>query len=299
MARVPALVLTLALTAAACGGESGQSASSAAESGGFPRTVQGVVIPEEPESIVSTSASHTEILYAIGAGSAVKATDTFSDHPAAAKATEKIDAFNVNVEAVATLEPDLVILAFDPGDVTEGLAALGIPTLLFDAPGNIGDAYAQIETVGAATGHEAEAAELVAAMESDIDQILADLPIPTAPWSYFYELDPTGFSVSSETFVGSLLGMLGMSSIADAAGEPFPQLAAEFVIDANPDFVLLADTKCCGASLVTLGDRPGWDALTAVASGSVIELDDDIASRWGPRLVDLIRTVAGEVYGAP
>lgn len=297
MARVPALAFALALTAAACGGGEGQSTTTADAGDGFPRTVQGVVIPARPVSIVSMSATHTEILYAIGAGPAVAATDTFSDHPAEANSTEKIDAFNVSVEAVASLDPDLVILAFDPGDVTDGLTALGIPTLLFDAPGGIEDAYLQIEMTGAATGREAEAAELVAGMRTEIDQILGDLPIPTAPWRYYYELDPTGFSVSSETFVGSLLGMLGMVSIADAAGEPFPQLAAEFVIDADPDLILLADTKCCGVSAASLGDRPGWDALTAVGSGSVVELDDDIASRWGPRLVDLVRTVAVEVYG--
>ena len=94
-------------------------------------TCSGSTIPARPERIVSASATHTEILYAIGAGDRVVATDLFSNYPPRGRATEKIDAFNLNVEAVAALDPDLVILSFDPGDAVAGLADLGIPAILF------------------------------------------------------------------------------------------------------------------------------------------------------------------------
>jgi iron complex transport system substrate-binding protein len=82
-----------------------------------------------------------------------------------------------------------------------------------------------------------------------------------------------------------------MSNIADPAdpdGYGFPQLTAEYIIEQNPELIYLADTKCCGQSIDTVGERPGWNTLDAVVNGAVVELDDDIASRWGPRIVVLV-----------
>jgi iron complex transport system substrate-binding protein len=64
------------------------------------------------------------------------------------------------------------------------------------------------------------------------------------------------------------------------------------VVSADPDWIFLADTKCCGQTAETVAARDGWSALSAVANGRIVELDDDVASRWGPRIVDLIETVA-------
>jgi iron complex transport system substrate-binding protein len=72
-------------------------------------------------------------------------------------------------------------------------------------------------------------------------------------------------------------------------------LSAEFILEQNPDLILLADTICCDMSAEALSQRPGWDALTAVGRGSVVELNDDVASRWGPRVIDLMRTVADAI----
>ena len=114
----------------------------------------------------------------------------------------------------------------------------------------------------------------------------------------YYELDQTFFSVTSVTFIGHLFARLGMVNIADPAdpdGFGFPQLSPEFIIEQDPDVVFLADTKCCGQTAATVAERPGWDQLRAVQRGSVVELDDDIASRWGPRIVNLMRAAADAV----
>jgi iron complex transport system substrate-binding protein len=76
-------------------------------------------------------------------------------------------------------------------------------------------------------------------------------------------------------------------------------LSAEFVLKANPGYVFLADTRCCKQSAATVAKRPGWSTLSAVQNGRVIPLDDNIASRWGPRIVDLLRTVAQVIRQHP
>jgi iron complex transport system substrate-binding protein len=301
MRRFASLVLVVALVAVACGDDDTVATTTVvpttAAPADFPVEVNGVTVPERPERILSASAAHTEVLYAIGAGDQVAVTDTFSDFPPAALETEKIDGFNISVEAVAALDPDLVILFFDPGDVAAGLSQLGIPTLLFGPPTTLGEAFQQWLDVGRATGNLAAAEQAVEDADKAIAEIVADLPIPTQPLTYYYELEPTGFSVTSDSFVGSLLRMLGMESIADSTDTAYPQLSAEFIVEANPDWIVLADTVCCDANASTLVERPGWGEMSAVAEGRVVELDDSLASRWGPRIVDLVRQVAEAVYG--
>ncbi len=294
---VAALALIASLSLAACAGDPASETSIPA-AGTFPVEVEGILILAAPQRIVSAAASHTEILYAIGAGPQVVAADQFSDYPAAAAGTPKFDAFNLGVETVASFDPDLVILSFDPGDVQAGLTALGIPALLFGPPVTLEDVYGQIEALGEATGRTGEATRLIEEMSAALERLAATVP-PEAAATYYYELDPTLYSLTSRTFIGGLLARLGMQSIADAAddGSGYPQLSGEFILAVDPDFILLADTRCCGQSAATVAARPGWSSLAAVAAGRVVELDDDVAQRWGPRIVDLLDEVALAVYG--
>lgn len=294
-----ALALLVALAAAACGAGAGEAGPAAvAPGGGFPVVVAGTLIPAAPQRILSASASHTEILFALGAGARVVATDQFSNFPPEAEATPKLDAFNLGVESVAAFAPDLVVLSYDPGELRTGLSALGIPTLLFAPPLTLEDAYAQMQALGAATGLEAEAEALVAGLREQVESLVSTGPAAEGRLTYYFELDPTLYSVTSNTFVGGLLALLGLENIADAAddaGTGYPQLSAEFILAADPDLILLADTRCCGQAPESVAARPGWAALGAVAGGRVVALDDDVASRWGPRLVDLLAAVAAAV----
>ena len=302
--RMALVAASLALVVAACSETTPATTTSTpattttSVAAAFPVEVGGVTIESQPTAIVSGSATHTETLYAIGVGDRVVATDAFSDHPAAALETEKFDSFNISVEAVAAFDPDLVVLAFDPGDVVAGLATLGIPTLLFDAPADIEAAYTQILDLGAATGATDEAADLVTRMRDEIDKIVSDLPPLEAPVTYFHELSPSLFTVSSDSFIGSVYGLLGLDSIVSSDAGPFPQLSAEFVVESDPTFIFLGDGQCCGESPETVAARPGWGEMSAVQEGNVIVVDEDISSRWGPRLVDFVRAVAAAVYGS-
>lgn len=309
--RPPALVaaavlasVVLAAACSACGSSQATSAdtaspASASAAGGFPATVTAangaVHLSSRPAAIISLSPTATEMLYAIGAGGQVKAVDDDSDYPSQAPKT-KLSGFEPNVEAIVAYKPDLVVVSGDTGGLIKELATFKIPVLELPAAAKLADVYTQFDELGQATGHVAQAGQEDASLRSQLAKITAAAPRHSAPLSYYYELDQTYYSVTSATFVGQLLNLLGMRSIADAAtgaaaAGGYPQLSAEYIIKANPDYIILADTICCHQSAATVARRPGWSSLSAVRQGHVVALNDDIASRWGPRTTDLLRTV--------
>jgi iron complex transport system substrate-binding protein len=254
-----------------------------------------VRLSSRPRAIISLSPTATEMLYAIGAGSQVKAVDNNSDYPPQAPRT-KLSAFAASVEAIVAYKPDLVVMSGDSAKLIKQLAAFKVPVLELPAAAKLSDVYTQFDELGRATGHAAQAAQQDATLRRQLTQITAAKPHRSAPVTYYYELDQTYYSVTSATFVGQLLDLLGMKSIADqatgaAAAGGYPQLSAEYIVKANPDYIILADTICCHQSAATVAQRPGWSALAAVKAGHVIALNDDIASRWGPRITDLLHTV--------
>jgi iron complex transport system substrate-binding protein len=313
--RLIVVAATAGLAVAACASPAATapaagSGSSARAAGGntFPVSVTAangtVRVPRRPDAIVSLSPTATEMLYAIGAGSQVKAVDSNSNYPPQAPRT-KLSYFNPNVEAIAAEQPDLVVLSNDSGSgasLTKRLGALHIPAIVLPAPPSLAGVYAEFSQLGRATGHQRGARAEVSMLHSQISKIIAAVPHRSKPLTYYYELDQTHYSVTSTTFIGRLLSLLGMKSIADSAqgaakAGGYPQLSAEYVVKANPDFIILADTLCCHQSAATVRARPGWSGLAAVRSGHVIALNDDIASRWGPRVVDLLQTVLAGIRG--
>jgi len=305
--------LALALVATACGDdgsddvvESGDRPESettvADEEAAFPVTVTAdngeITIESEPAAIVSLSPTGTEMLFAMGAGDQVVAVDEYSDYPAEAPTTD-LSGYQPNIEAIAGYEPDLVVLSDDREDVVDGLTSLDIPVVVLGSAENLDDTYSQIEQLGAATGHIGDAAELVGQMQTDIDEIVAAQPAyETAP-TYYHELTDSLYSATSDTFIGEMYGLLGFESIADdadgASESGYPQLNAEFIVSADPDYIFLADAGAGEVSADDVAARPGWSEMSAVSNGRIILVDEAIASRWGPRMVDFLQTVSDGV----
>ena len=280
----------LVVVIAACGGAKASSAMS-----GVPAAAE----PAGHERIVSISTVATEMLFAIDAGDRVVAVDSMSNYPAEAPTTD-LSGYQPNVEAILGFAPDLVVLSYDPGDVVAGLEAAGVATLLQGAAYTLADTYDQITALGAITGDVDEAAALVAGMKSEMADLAALAQERDEPLSYYHELDDTLYTVTSSTFIGEVYALAGLVNAADAADPDgaswgYPQLSAEYLLDADPDLIFLADTRCCSQTAVTVAERPGWETLTAVTNGTVIELDDDVASRWGPRIVHLLRVIVDSV----
>jgi len=256
--------------------------------------------PASPSRIISLSPTATEVLFAIDAGDQVIAIDDQSNYPP--EALEKqhdLASYEPSVEAIAALDPDLVVIAYDTKDLSGQLRKLGIDVWVGTPPATFDDVYQQITDLGAATGHAAEAASLVTEMQADIAAAVEGIQAPETAPSYYLELDPTLYSATSNTFAGEVFGLFGLDNIADEAeaGNDYPQLSAEYIVAADPQLIFLADGLCCDQTPEAVAARAGWETILAVKSGDVIAIDDDIASRWGPRLVDYVRLVAGAVSG--
>ena len=248
-------------------------------------------LAQTPHRIVSLSPTATESLFAIGAGAQVVAVDDQSDYPKRAPRTS-LSGYTPNVEAIAGYRPDLVVLSGDANDVVGGLRKLGIRVLLQPAAKNLAEAYAEIRQLGAVTGHRRGAAAVVTRMKKAIASVLK--ATPRRGLSVYHELTPDFYSATSTTFIGRIYKLFGLRNIADAAdssGTGYPQLSAEYIVSANPSLIVLADTRCCGQSAKAVGERPGWAGLAAVRRGNVIGIDDSVASRWGPRIVQFVRVV--------
>lgn len=290
LAALAAAVALVGLLAA-CGGDDDTAGPSGT----------GPAASDVPERIVSMSATATEMLFAIGAGDQVVAADAQSNHPPEAPTTD-LSAYEPNVEAIAAHDPDLVVVS--GADLEESLERLGIEVFVAPAAQELDDVYEQLTDLGELTGHAAEAEAVVEEIREGIAELVARVPERDEPLTFFHELDSTLYSVTSDTFIGALYELVGLENIADAADADgqsggYPQVTAEHLVDADPDLIFLADVKCCAQTVETFAARPGFAELTAVAEGRVILLDDDVASRWGPRIVDFLRVIVDAVTAVP
>ena len=247
-----------------------------------------------PTRIVSLSPTATEDLFAVGAGPQVIAVDNDSDYPKTAPHTT-LSGYTPNIEAIAGYNPDLVVVSNDIGNVVESLQKLGVKVMLEPAADNLAQAYDEIRQLGAATGHAKQATKVVTGMETSLTKILRSVPKSNRHLTVYDELDPTYYSVTSSTFAGRIFKLFGFRNIADAADTThsgYPQLSAEYIVATNPGIVVLSDTVCCGQNAATVAARPGWGGIAAVKNHRVVGVNDDIASRWGPRIVDFARAIA-------
>ena len=268
----------------------------------FPTTVAAsngsVTIKREPTRIVSLDPTATEDLYAIGAGTQVVAVDQDSDYPPGVPVTS-LSGLTPNIEAIAKYNPSLVIASQNSGGLVSGLGKLGIPVLIEPAVATLSGAYQQIEQIGQATGHYNQATEVVKNMQEVISDTVAQVGTKYRGMTYYWELsnDPY-YSATSATFIGHILGMFGLKNIADAAGKPadggYPELSEEYIVTARPQLIFLADNQPAdgGQTPAIVARRPGWAGIPAVQDHDVFGLNDDVASRWGPRLPSLVNAIA-------
>jgi iron complex transport system substrate-binding protein len=263
-----------------------------------------------PHCIVSLSPTATETLFAIGAGRQVQAVDQDANFPTKGLPKKRINALNPSVESVIGIcartashpstKPDLVIISYDANSIKEKLRAIGIKVIEQDAATSVGNAVRQIKQLGGLTGHLTKARALATSIATTIKKDIASIPAhPGKVINVYYELDPTFYSLTSSTFVGSLMKSLGLTNIADAqstsADAGYPQLSSEYIVSANPQLVFLADTKCCAVTPTVVAGRPGFATVSAVVNSHVVNLDDDLASRWGPRLGTLMNQLTAAV----
>lgn len=308
--RIKLIMLAAAVTSAAVAGCSSSSTTSTAPaagtaSGAFPVTLPAangkVTVKSEPTRIVSLSPTATEDLYAVGAGRQVVAVDQTSNYPAGVPRTS-LNGITPSIEAIAKYNPSLVVAAQDSGGLVAGLTKLGVPVLIESAVTSVGGAYAQVEQIGQATGHAAQAKKVTDGMKKQIAADVSKAGAAHTDLSYFWEVSASPYySATSKTFIGQVAGLFGLKNIADAADKAsdggYPQLSQEYIVAAKPQIVFLTDNQPAdgGQTPAVVAKRPGWSAIPAVRNHEVVPLNDDIASRWGPRLPQLVAAIAQAV----
>ncbi len=288
-----------AAAAPTAGGDAGEPANDDYEqddvaSGDFPVTFESAgqawTLDAAPKRIVSLSPTATEILFAVGAGDQVVAADSFSNYPPEAPTTD-LSGFDPNIEAITSYDPDLVIIASDANDLVAGLTELEIPVLMSAAPADIESGYEDMAEIGLITGHVDETADATATMRSELATALDTAP--ETSMRIYHELDDNFFSASSYGFIGAVYAELGAENIADEAdndGTGFPQLTEEYILESDPELIVITDQVSYTPDDVAA--RPGWDQISAVRSGNIVVVEADIASRWGPRLPQFVSAVA-------
>ena len=244
----------------------------------------------KPDRIISLSPTATEMLFAIGAGGNVVAVDSHSNFPKDAPLTN-LSALEPNLEAIASYKPDLVIIAFEIGNLKVDLNAVGIEVLMLPATPTVEDALQQILEIGDITGNEENAEKLVVKIRSQIKTI--SLQREGKPkFSVYHELDENYYSPSTWSFLGNIYDILGFKNIADEADTAktgYPKLSAEYIMISNPDIIVTSGLK--NDKQLKFASRAGWNAIKAVQNEAIISVEPDIAGRWGPRLIDFCEQI--------
>ena len=257
-------------------------------------------LPARPAAIVSLSPTATEMLYAIGAGSQVKAVDSLSDYPANAPVT-KLSAYQPNAEAIAAYKPDLVVISNDIGGITAKLKALSIPVLDLPAAPNLAGVYAEFTQLGAgdrarragaqgrqhaAAGDQQDRRGRAAARQA-AHVLLRDRDQPLLLGNVIDLHRQPAVAARHEEHRRRGQGRGSRRRLSDPVGRVHPQGQPGLHHPGRHR----ADRRRPGRRDGFSG-RPGWSVLTAVKDKHIIMLNADIASRWGPRVVQLLQTVA-------
>jgi len=249
------------------------------------------------QSVISLAPSNTEILFAIGAGSQVVGRDNLSDYPEAANAVTDIgSAFGaLNTELIVSLEPDLVLAAeINTPEQVKALEDLGLTVYYLKNPVTLDEMYTNLEIVAQLTGHEDKAATLIESLSARVDAVTQKVAGLTEKPTVFYEIDGTDpskpWTSGPGTFIDTLITMAGGVNIGGVLSDQFAQISAEEIVLQDPDFIVLGDSAF-GVTVESIGQRAGWEELTAVKNNSIFPFDDNLASRPGPRLVDGLETL--------
>jgi len=250
-----------------------------------------------PERIVSMAPNITEILFALGLGGRVVGVTRFCDWPPEAAAIPKIGGLiDPNIEVIRSLDPDLVI-AFrgNPLRLVERARKLGLPVFVLDIGEDLDELFPLIERIGRVTLTEARAADLTAGLRSRVDAVDAGLRGMVSRPKVFALLYGQGlWTCGGESYLDNLIARAGGVNVAASLPKKWALYKRERIIKDDPDavFILARTAADFTSGRDRLARTPGMVGVTAVRTGRIFELDENAASRFGPRLVDVLVRMA-------
>lgn len=301
--RVLVLAAAAMVSATGCAvGPTGASpnSSSAVEAARYPLVVHesdgtSLTIVRPPQRIVSLSTAATEIFCTIGARAQLAAVELNANCPAGTSAKPTLDAYQPNPERIVGYQPDLVFVFDDTSSIVEHLRRLGIPVLYLQLPVTLQGVLDQIQLLGEVSGHAAKAQQIVQRMRGNITGITQKVSSIKQGPRFYYELDPTYFTVSDHSFVGDLFRVLKGQNIAADASQDYPQLSAEVIIQRNPQVIILGDGPA-GVTAASVKRRAGWPEINAIRTGRICVVGPDAVNVPGPNIVDGLEALARCLY---
>lgn len=257
----------------------------------------------ETPRIVSFSPSHTEMLFAMGAGELVVAVSPENNYVTAAAGREELSLelqTSLLGDLTAAFDPTLVIVSSDEPGTISTLGASGLPLYAAAPAASLDEIYRQVLDLGELTGRSGDAEALVEQMRSDMASILSGLgPLADGGLTFFHEVDPSLVTFDDSYFMVGLLSELGLTNVFVGDGSArFPQMTTAEIAAADPDVITLGDVECCRVTADSLRTRSGWDQLSAVRNGAIVPLTDAQYSGWGPGVIDMLRLVAAAMTAA-
>ncbi|MBN2405241.1 MAG: ABC transporter substrate-binding protein [Coriobacteriia bacterium] len=298
--RIAATLLALMLLATAltgCGSAAQDEEAEAPKTAAFPVTVtddagREVTVDAKPERIVSLAPANTEILYGLGALDRVVGVTTYDDYPPEVATLEKVGDFvGPNLEAIAALDPDLVLVTTGvQAEIISQIEALGATVIAVD-PQNLDALYVSIATVGDAIGEPAKAEEVVSEMQRELAAIQE--AIDAAPVRCFIEIaqDPL-YTAGAGTLLNDLIEQAGGENVVVQEG--YVGYSVEQLLTDDPEVYLA--TLGSMSDPADLANRPGYEGLSAVKNGRVAVLEDNLVSRPGPRVIQGVRQIAEALH---
>lgn len=257
-----------------------------------------LTLSSEPKRIVSLIPSLTEALYAIGAGDSVVGVTIFDNYPKEAQANAEYvfeDALNPNLEQIIALNPDLIVMGPYNEELTEKIRSLNIPVAKYD-PQNIDQVYQTIEGLGMITNKNDIAFELVSTMKEKEEAIIEKTKaIPDEEKvNVWVEIAQDYWTAGKGTFIDELVTKAGGINIVNENG--WIQYSEEQIIASNPEVIITTYGYYDPNAVDNVYTRTGWQGIDAVVNKRVVNINDDLVNRPGPRIIDGLEEMAKTLY---
>ena len=257
-----------------------------------------VVLEREPETIATLLPSNTEIVYALGLGDRVVGVSEFDTYPEEVEDVDVVSGMTLNVESLIEKAPDLVLAHEMQMDAAEGLKQLreaGIPVFVVKNASNFDETYETIAQIGELTNRTEEAEQIVATMQQRVDAVFEKTKAIETPRRVFIETSdvPDIYTAGANTFPDEMLSFLHAENVV--MEDDWLAIDPEVIIERNPDvYIIMYDYVPDIVERVKA--RDGFSTIQAVRDDRVVQLDEDLMSRQGPRLVDGLEQLAEAIY---
>ena len=257
-----------------------------------------VVIEKKPERIISVLPSMTEITFALELDEQIVGVTELDNYPEAALEKEKVGDFVLNIEKIISLEPDLVLA--DESNDLEAIKQLrdsNITVLVLETPEDFTGVYSVIDTVAKATGTTKKADEITSGMEKSLASLEEKVAEIEDVKHVYVEISPSPetYTTGSGTFVDTILKKINAENSAGNL-EGWLEVNEEAVIEMNPDVIITTYGSYVEDPLKEITDRSAWKDITAVKEKQIFDVNEDLVSRPGPRLVEGAEELAKAIY---